>query len=271
MLTCGRSLDKLEETVRLAPNHSAVRAVQCDISTEEGQARLRAAIPGDASVFLLVQNAAVGEPARFRDVDTNHLEYAFRVNVVAPLVIARDFLPALQRGHGRILHLGTSIAFTPQIGTTTYGVTKSAFHRLYQQMNVEELGVPTASMSPGLVDTQGVRTHYEQASALSLPHTKFFDEAFEKGWTTDRAQLMQFIDLVLSTPSDVFTAKEWRFSDWNKAKGSSISFAQWSTGGACTPAVDEDKPVPIDWSYMRIVIAAAAAGTLAGFVLRSAL
>ena len=35
------------------------------------------------------------------------------------------------------------------ISSPRYGVTKAAFHRLYQQLNAEDLGVPVASLSPG--------------------------------------------------------------------------------------------------------------------------
>ena len=38
------------------------------------------------------------------------------------------------------------------------GVTKMALHRLYRQLNAEGL-VPVGSLSPGLVDTEGVRDH----------------------------------------------------------------------------------------------------------------
>ena len=30
-----------------------------------------------------------------------------------------------------------------------------AFHRLYQQINAESIGVPCGSLSPGMVDTEG--------------------------------------------------------------------------------------------------------------------
>ena len=78
-----------------------------------------------------------------------------RVNVVAPMALTQAFLPGLRAGNGRIMHLGTSVAFRPQEGTLTYGVTKMAFHRLYQQINAEPIGVPCGSLSPGMVDTEG--------------------------------------------------------------------------------------------------------------------
>ena len=83
-----------------------------------------------------------------------------KVNVVAPMALTQAFLPALRAGSGRIMHLGTSVAFRPQEGTLTYGVTKMAFHRLYQQINAEPIGVPCGSLSPGMVDTEGTNLRF---------------------------------------------------------------------------------------------------------------
>jgi short-subunit dehydrogenase len=93
-----------------------------------------ASLPLDAKVQLLVQNAAAGDPASFSTVSPEHLEHCLRVNVVAPLALTQGFLPALQAGEGRVLHLGTSVAHQPQEGTLTYGVTKMAFHRLSEPL-----------------------------------------------------------------------------------------------------------------------------------------
>eukprot|EP00434_Breviolum_minutum_P024356 symbB.v1.2.021509.t1/scaffold1858.1/size98333/2 len=128
---------------------------------------------------------------------SNPDEEALKVNVIAPMALMQAFLPHLRRGKGRVLHLGTSVAHNPQKGTATYGITKAAFHRLYQQLNAEDLGVPVASLSPGLVDTEGVRDHVAKARRVDLPHVKFFDTAFDKGLTTEMAELMTFVEHVL--------------------------------------------------------------------------
>lgn len=167
---------------------------------------------------LLVQNAAIGDPDPLPQLDIAHFEESLRVNVVAPLALTQAFLPSLQRGSGRVLHLGTSVAFQPQRGTATYGVTKAAFHRLYQQLNAEDLGVPVGSLSPGMVDTEGVRDHVAKARAQSLPHVRFFDEAFDKGWTTPVAELMECVDELLAMDAASFASKEWRFSAWRKER-----------------------------------------------------
>ena len=50
---------------------------------------------------------------------------------------------------------------------------------MYQQLNVELQGldVHVGSLSPGLVDTKGVREHVRLARARGLPHVAFFDKA----------------------------------------------------------------------------------------------
>lgn len=215
------------------------------------------------------------------------------MNVVAPLALVQAFLPALERGQGRVLHLGvramtrtprgdsnhtrrmpwdhaagcpkqercstahplrqTSVAFRPQYGTATYGVSKMAFHRLYEQLNAEGLGIPCASLSPGIVDTEGVRDHVEKSRAHALPHVRFFDEAFERQWTTPMPELMCFVDELIAMEAAEFSSREWRFSEWRKKRtqpqaamgriACSVSHTLWRTtrpaqclGGLCVGA-----------------------------------
>ena len=236
VLTCGRRLAPLQETQSSAPHPARVFVTQCDIGSAAGRSKLAASLPVGATVCLLVQNAAIGDPANFHELDIAHFEEALQVNVVAPLALVQLFLPSLRRGCGRVLHLGTSVAFHPQQGTATYGVTKMAFHRLYEQLNAEGLGVPVGSLSPGMFDSEGVRDHVAKARALDLPHVKFFDEAFAKQWTTPEAELMQFVDELLAMDPTRFVQREWRFSEWRKerAKPRAYSDARGTSYGEWT-------------------------------------
>mmetsp|Transcript_61026 Transcript_61026/g.180583 ORF Transcript_61026/g.180583 Transcript_61026/m.180583 type:complete len:260 (-) Transcript_61026:267-1046(-) len=216
VLTCGRRAEALEETKRLSHCPENVFAVRCDIGTVDGRAALLSALPAEVPVRLLVQNAAIGDPGAVSELDIAHFEESMRVNVVAPLALTQALLPQIRAGNGRILHLGTSVAHNPQQGTTTYGVTKAAFHRLYEQLNVEDLGVPVGSLSPGLVDTEGVRDHLRKARELGLGHVKYFDRAFDNSWTTDMTELLRFVDDILAKEPRIFAQKEWRFSEWRK-------------------------------------------------------
>merc|ERR1712079_465271 len=114
ILTCGRRLEPLQETKASSCNPSNVQIVQADIAQDSDRQKLVARLPSDAGVALLVQNAAIGDPDRLPDVDLAHLEHALQVNLIAPLALTQALLPALVRGKGRILHLGTSVAHNPK-------------------------------------------------------------------------------------------------------------------------------------------------------------
>jgi NAD(P)-dependent dehydrogenase (short-subunit alcohol dehydrogenase family) len=227
VLACGRRLQPLEDMKASAPAPGRVAIVACDIGTREGRVALVdkfAHLSDKPRVELLVQNAAIGDPGPLDTMSIDHFEETLRANVVAPLALTQAFLPALQRSAaqdtrgGRILHLGTGVAHEAQASTCAYGVSKMAFHRLYQQINADALGgVRAASLSPGMVDTEGVRDHVAKARALALPHVRFFDEAFANGWATPEGDLMAFVDAVLALDSDAFGAREWRYAEWRVA------------------------------------------------------
>ena len=219
ILACGRRLGPLEETKLSSGNPDNVRIVQADIAQESDRQRFIESLPIGVGVALLVQNAAIGDPDRLPNIDLAHLELALKVNLIAPLALTQALLPALVRGHGRILHLGTSVAHNPQEGSLTYGVTKMAFHRLYRQINAEpDLGVPCGSLSPGMVDTEGVVDHVAKARAAGLPHVKYFDEAYQKGsgWMTPESNLMLMVEHLMELSPEEFSSKEWKYSEWAK-------------------------------------------------------
>ena len=131
ILTCGRRSSLLEETKAQARRPERVVTVPADISDQSDRERFVSSLPPGAGVVLLVQNAAIGDPARLTEVSLPHLELALRVNLVAPLALTQALLPALRLGAGRILHLGTSVAHHPQEGSLTYGITKGRRHYIH--------------------------------------------------------------------------------------------------------------------------------------------
>ncbi|EOD09137.1 hypothetical protein EMIHUDRAFT_248802 [Emiliania huxleyi CCMP1516] len=245
VLTCGRRPAVLRETQRSAPCPANVVTKACDISCADGRGALVAALPADAAVRLLVQNAAIGDPAPLGELCVEHFEAALRVNVVAPLALFQAFLPHLRRGEGRVLHLGTSVAFHPQRGTAVYGVTKMAFHRLYEQLNAE------------------------QARSLGLPHVRYFDEAFANGSTTPERELARCVEELLGKDAHAFSAREWRFSEWRKERLGQERGGQQPVGGSWsewrTGAVRERARA---WSGGALLFCAGAvAGAAAGAAL----
>ena len=134
VLTCGRRLEALRAAKDCAARPERVHIVQADITVHEERQQFVESLPNNVHVSLLVQNAAVGDPNILEDISAEHFEYALQVNVVAPMALTQAFLPSLRavspdQEPGRVLHMGTSVAYRPQKGTLVYGVTKMAFHR----------------------------------------------------------------------------------------------------------------------------------------------
>jgi 2-deoxy-D-gluconate 3-dehydrogenase len=121
VLTCGRRYAALEETRKSAPFPERICIVQADIANSEHRSKFVASLPRDSQVSVLFQNAAMGDPDYFENVSVDHLLQSLAVNVVAPMALAQAFLPSLQAGKGRILHIGTSVAHSAQQGSLTYG------------------------------------------------------------------------------------------------------------------------------------------------------
>ncbi|CAK9077715.1 unnamed protein product [Durusdinium trenchii] len=82
VLTCGRRAAPLAETRRTAPRPEAITIVACDLGTAEGRHRFLEPLPPEASVRLLVQNAAIGDPAAVAELDLKHFEELCRAGAL---------------------------------------------------------------------------------------------------------------------------------------------------------------------------------------------
>lgn len=209
VLAIGRRLQPLQETQSYSPD--SIYPLAVDIATTDGQRKILDFIPEGDSVKYLVQNAAVGVPSRLQDIQREEFEYAFAVNVTAPLMLAKGFFTRLNYSKGRIIHLGTGVAKKPQLGTITYGITKMAFQRLYEQLAVELKGshVQIADVLPGVVDTEGLWEHIKLAKEQQLPHVSYFDEVQREGKMLSAEFAAKFLKFVLVDSSDEEFSKVW--------------------------------------------------------------
>ena len=163
VLTCGRRRErefrKDEGIIDLSWKQD-----EAEISKSNDRKRSVLGLPIDAQVHLLIQNAAIVDPVGLNEMEAYHLEQALQANVVVHLVLAQLLSHSLQANEasedgrkGRVLRLWTSVAHRPQRGALTCGVSKKAFYRLHEQLNME--GVVCGSLSPGLACAKGMRDH----------------------------------------------------------------------------------------------------------------
>ena len=215
ILAIGRRSAPLELTKNEAKKPNNIIPLVMDIAENNSHEKIIGAIPQCDEIKFLIQNAAVGVPSKLLDINQGDFEYAMRVNVTAPLMLTKYLFPRLKRCLGRIVHLGTGVAFKAQLGTTTYGVTKMAFHRLYEQLRVEldGSGVQIANILPGVVDTEGLWEHIRLARGQQLPHVGYFDQVEKEGKILSAEMSAKFIRFVLLETSKEEFSREWNIHD----------------------------------------------------------
>lgn len=212
VIVTGRRQAPLEETRR--NDSDRIHAVSADVSTEDGRAVLRAALPAGARLRCLVHNAGVLEPVG--PVDRIGLQAWRRnqaINVDAPLFLTQALLPSLVGG--RVLHISSGAAHRPIPGWSAYCVAKAALFMLYRCLNAElaDHGVRFGSVRPGVVDTDMQALIRDQRSE-DFPQVERFRQLHRDGQLHSAREVAAFVTwLLLDCDDEDYVRQEWELDD----------------------------------------------------------
>ena len=129
---------------------------------------------GHGHLDMLVNNAGYGLFGAAADLDTESLRRQFDTNVIAPIQVARAFLPLmLPRRRGCIVNVGSvsGILTTPFAGG--YCSSKAALHALTDALRLElaPFGIHAVCVQPGAVTSRIGETGTEQ---LAMPPNSIY-------------------------------------------------------------------------------------------------
>lgn len=148
-------------------------AVPADLSAPDGPERLaeaaRARLGGAPD--LLFNVAGVFELSPAARTSAAVLDRHLSVNVRAPLLLSRSFLPELlERGWGRLVHFGSVAGRRGFPENAAYAASKHALRGFHRVLRLELTGTGVASVlvEPGPVDT-GAWDPYEARLGDDLP------------------------------------------------------------------------------------------------------
>jgi uncharacterized protein len=108
-------------------------------------------------VDVLVNNAGVLFDRRFADIPIEDHRQLVQVNVLAPTLLSRFFLPPmLVRKKGRILNVASIAGFMPIPDLAAYAASKAFILSLSQALSeeVKGTGVTVTALCPGVTGTQ---------------------------------------------------------------------------------------------------------------------
>jgi NAD(P)-dependent dehydrogenase (short-subunit alcohol dehydrogenase family) len=155
-----------------------MRYVVGDVAREADVARLFAeAEANHGRVDVLVNNAALHPKVRFLDCSHAEWSYVFETNILGLALCCRRALPGmLERGHGRILNLGTFAWQRPLPGSSAYSASKAAVRVFTKALaaEIERARYPDVLVNEllaGVFRTRMSETGDDPAAAY--PHARF--------------------------------------------------------------------------------------------------
>jgi 3-oxoacyl-[acyl-carrier protein] reductase len=111
----------------------------------------------------LVNNAAIWRFTPLAKTPIDEARRVLEVNVIGPLLLMQQLVPALARGDGAaIVNISSITACYSPVGTGVYPASKAALEALTRVAAVEfgPLGIRCNAVGPGIIPTEGTLSHY---------------------------------------------------------------------------------------------------------------
>lgn len=168
----------------------------------------------EGKINYLINNAGFGRAILFEKQKPTEIEKMFEVNIVAYTHLARLVLPSMKKiNSGRIINIGSVVAFTPLPYFSIYNSTKSAVYAFNRSLRYELVNsnVTTTVVLPARMKTGFAKTafnHYEEKDK------KFYVNEFDKiaGNAYKVAKnVVKKIDKGKEVITPTFKAKIWYF------------------------------------------------------------
>lgn len=172
----GRTADSVDAAVaelRESTGLDAFLPAPGDVSTDDGVAAVRAAVP---DVDVLVNNLGIYGARPALEITDDEWRRYFEVNVLAAVRLIRAYLPAMTtRGWGRVLNIASDSAVVIPAEMIHYGMSKTALLAVSRGFAKEAAGtgVTVNSVIAGPTHTGGVEDFVYELVDRALP----WDEA----------------------------------------------------------------------------------------------
>jgi short-subunit dehydrogenase len=165
LLLSARKRDALEEMAAGLPGDGH-RVLPADLA-EPGAAERLAAEAG--AVDVLVANAGLPGAGLLTDFSAEQISRALRVNLEAPMLMARALFPAMvERGAGHLVFISSLSGKAPSPRTSIYNATKFGLRgfALGLRGDLGPKGVGVSLVSPGFIRDAGM---FAESGAKSPP------------------------------------------------------------------------------------------------------
>jgi len=157
LIVDARRAERLAAAVADLATRTTVVAIPGDIAAASHREQLVSAVGDAGRLDLLVNNASTlgASPLPALDaIDLAVLRRIYEVNVVAPLALTQQLLPAISAAHGTIVNVTSDAAVEAYEGWGGYGSSKAAFEQLSAVLAAEHPEVRVLVVDPGDMRTE---------------------------------------------------------------------------------------------------------------------
>jgi 3-oxoacyl-[acyl-carrier protein] reductase len=158
MILTARTSDQLEKVQQEIATHGGEAVcIPADLTRDEEIAQLVAESnrywePAD----ILINNAGWGKRAPIVKGRQEDWDQTFRLNLRAPMILAKALLPPMvEKGNGAVINIGSISGKTGEANGAAYSASKFGLIGFTQSLyeEVREYGIKVAVILPGFVDT----------------------------------------------------------------------------------------------------------------------
>jgi 3-oxoacyl-[acyl-carrier protein] reductase len=136
----------------LAANGQAA-AIQADLTRDDD---LHSLVQRCGPVDFLINNAGWGKRAPVVRARVDDWDQTFRLNLRAPMILAKELLPAMiNKGEGAVINIGSVSGKSGEANGAAYSASKFGLIGFTQSLyeEVREQGIKVSVILPGFVDT----------------------------------------------------------------------------------------------------------------------
>jgi len=145
-------LDAKAQSLNAAGLDADARTIAGDVADPDHREEVRRAVEAEGGLDLLCNNASALGPSplpSLADYPLDELERVFSVNVVAPLALVQELLPALEARRGLIVNITSDAAREGYPGWGGYGASKAALDLCTRTLANELEEASAVSVDPG--------------------------------------------------------------------------------------------------------------------------
>jgi 3-oxoacyl-[acyl-carrier protein] reductase len=158
VILCARTVEQLQAVEREIKNHNGTAcAVPADLTDDAAVQRVAAESRlSFGSVDILINNAGWGKRAPVAKARIEDWDQTFRLNLRAPMMLARELLPdMIAKGEGAVINIGSVSGKTGEANGAAYSASKFGLIGFTQSLyeEVREHGIKVSVILPGFVDT----------------------------------------------------------------------------------------------------------------------